>query len=210
MNEATLKDIARLMVVKAYKRGEMIFAEGDAGEAIFILKQGRIKLTKVNPDGKEQILHFVEPGGIFAEVVLFDAGPYPATAEVIEDARVGMLLNSDLEGLVCKSPKIALQMLRLMSRRLRAAQRTIRDLALHDTYSRLAGVLLRYARKDGIRRAEGIELELFLTRQELANFIGTTRETVARILSKFQADGSVKIRKRGQLLIDEEKLRSWV
>ncbi|MDW7652047.1 MAG: Crp/Fnr family transcriptional regulator, partial [Bacillota bacterium] len=98
---------------------------------------------------------------------------------------------------------------RVMSKRLRQAQLLIRDLALHDAYGRMAGLLLRFIRREGNRTDEGVILDLDLTRQDMASMIGTSRETVARILSRFQKDGILSLDKQRITILDEEKLREW-
>lgn len=201
--------IAALTVEKVYRKNALIFLEDDPGEGLFIIQQGRVKISKNSPDGREQILHILKDGDVFAEVVLFDQGVYPATAEAVEDTRVWLLRNEDMERLLQKQPKLAVKLLRLMSRRLRQSQLLIRDLALHDTCGRLAGLLLRLARREGEKAGGRIILDLDLTRQELASMIGTSRETVARILSRFQKEGVLVLEKQKIVILDEQKLRDW-
>lgn len=209
LTDAELSMIAAVMTEKAFARNELIFLEDDPGEGMFIIRQGRVKVSKSSADGREQILHILKEGDIFAEVVLFDQGVYPATAEAVEETRVWLLRNGDMEVLLQNHPKLAVKLLRLMGRRLRQAQLLIRDLALHDTCGRLAGLLLRFARREGERTERGIVLDLDLTRQELASMIGTSRETVARILSRFQREGLLELDKQKIVIRDEQKLRDW-
>ena len=210
LEEKELAEIASLLVTRHYKRGQIIFMEGDPGEALYILSKGLIKLSKLSEEGREQVLHFVRPGSIFAEVVIFDGGPYPATSEVVEDAEVGILYNQDMERLVLNKPELALKMLRLMSRRLRAAQRTIRDLALKDAYSRMAGLLLRLLRDQGVEGEGGTVIRTEMTRQEMASIIGVTRETVARILSRWQKEGIIQVQRNTLTIHSQEKLLEWI
>lgn len=209
LTDAELSMIAAVMTEKAYARNELIFLEDDPAEGMFIIRQGRVKVSKSSADGREQILHILKEGDIFAEVVLFDRGVYPATAEAVEETRVWLLRNGDMEVLLQSHPKLAVKLLRLMGRRLRQAQLLIRDLALHDTCGRLAGLLLRFARREGERTEKGIVLDLDLTRQELASMIGASRETVARILSRFQREGVLELDKQKIVIRDEQKLRDW-
>ncbi|MGC7879933.1 Crp/Fnr family transcriptional regulator, partial [Desulforudis sp. 1190] len=132
-----LKSVASIVRERRYAKGRLIFVEGEPGDGVFLLQEGRIKLTRQTPDGREHILHYVNPGEVFAEIVLFDGGTYPATAEVVEDARVGVILNPDFDDLIVKHPELALAMLRIMSRRLRTAQEKVMSLALHDVTRRL-------------------------------------------------------------------------
>ncbi len=207
--DGELSMIAAVMAEKSFARNALIFLEGDPGEGLFIIRQGRVKISKSSADGREQILHLLKEGDVFAEVVLFDQGVYPATAEAVEETRVWLLRNEEMEGLLQKHPKLAVKLLRLMGRRLRQAQLLIRDLALHDTCGRLAGLLLRFARREGEKTGKGIILDLDLTRQELASMIGTSRETVARILSRFQKEGVLELDRQKIIIRDEQKLRDW-
>lgn len=207
--ETDLNAVAGVMLERTYPRGTVIFMEGDRGEALFVIRAGRVKISKSTADGREQILHMLKDGDIFAEVVLFDQGPYPATAEAVEDCQCWLLRNADMEKLLQTQPMLGIKLLRIMSKRLRQAQLLIRDLALHDAYGRLAGLLLRAIRREGKRTKDGVILDLELTRQEMASMIGTSRETVARILSRFQKDGILVLGKQRIIILDEEKLREW-
>ncbi len=206
-----LHSLATLLQLETYSRGELLFLEGDPGKSLYILFDGLIKLSKLNEEGKEQILHYVHPGSIFAEVVLFDGGPYPATAEAAEASQVGLLHNRDMEKLILTRSELALSMLKIMSRRLRAAQLTIRDLALHDADRRLERLLFKLSERHGKSTSTGIKLDTWISRQEMASIIGTTRETVARILSRFQKEGFLRIDK-GTIYLHKDfiqKMSTW-
>lgn len=193
-----------------YRRGRIIFVEGEPGEAVFFLREGRIKISKQTEDGREQILHFIHPGEMFAEVVLFDGGDYPATAEAVEDSRVGMIRNSDMERITLGSPGIALGILRIMSKRLRMAQKQINDLALMDTSRRMASTLMFLAAEQGVSCEKGIVIDMSLTNQDLANMIGTSRETANRILSDMRRQKALQVENRQIIIIDMKKLKSWM
>lgn len=209
LSPAELETVACVMIERFYPKGTVLFFEGDKGEALFVIRQGRIKISKASVDGREQILHILKDGDIFAEVILFDQGPYPATAEAVEDSTCWLLRSTDMGKLLQSQPLLAVTLLKIMSRRLRQAQLLIRDLALHDAYGRLAGLLLQFSRREGKKTADGMLLDLELTRQEMASMIGTSRETVTRILSRFQKDGILKLDKQRIIIRDEEKLCDW-
>jgi len=203
LSDEGLLFVTQNITLRSYTKGEILFMDGERGEALHILFEGLIKLSKLSEEGKEQILHYVHQGGIFAEVVLFDGGPYPATAEAAEDSLVGLLSNSDMEKMVLSNNTLALELLKILSRRLRAAQLVIRDLALHDADKRLSRLLLRLSERHGVDTSKGIKLDTMITREEMANIIGTTRETVARILSRFQKEGSILLDK-GRIYLKKE------
>lgn len=205
-----LDSLSQLARIRNYKKNMIVFMEGEPGEALFFVISGKVKISKTTEDGREQILHLLQRGDVFAEVVLIDGGPYPATAEVIEMGQIGMLLNNDVENLVRSNPDIAIKLLKIMSKRLRMAQRQVRDLALKDTYGRLAGMLLMLGKEHGAETPEGVKIELPLSRQELANLIGTTRETVTRILGDFKKYKCIELEKQAILIIDQAKLKTWL
>jgi CRP/FNR family transcriptional regulator len=205
-----LDTVAGVMIEKKYPKNNVIFLEGEPGEAVFFIRQGRVKISKSTPDGREQILHMLKEGDIFAEVILFEQGTYPASAEAVENTVVYLLRNADMEALLQSQPLLAVKMLRLMGKRLRQAQLLIRDLALHDAYSRLAGLLLRFVRREGKETEDGTVIELELTRQEIASMIGTSRETVVRILSRFQKEGILTLDKQRVIILDKQQLRDWI
>lgn len=209
LSDEQLAEIAGLMRERKYRKGHIIFMEGEPGEAVYFLKSGRVKIFKQDEEGREQILHYISPGEVFAEVVLFDGGEYPACAEVVEDAQVGFIRNQDLNALLLQKPSIALSLLKIMARRLRTSQRQIMELALKDTTRRLASLLLELAREHGIPEEGGLRINVHFTHQELANMIGTTRETVNRILSEFRRDKAISATRQG-IIVYKERLKTWL
>jgi len=205
-----LAEIEELVIERRYGKGRIIFMEDEPGEAVYFLRSGRVKIAKTTPDGREHILHYIQPGEVFAEVVLFGDQTYPASAEVVEDSVVGLIRNRDMESLLIKSPAIALALLKLMSRRLREAQAKINSLAHQDAYRRMTGTLLDLARQYGVCTAGGTRIDISLTNQELANLIGTTRETANRILNDFRKSGVLAIDRQKITITDEARLRSWL
>lgn len=195
---------------RSYRKGRIIFVEGEPGEAVFFLKEGRVKISKQAEDGREQILHFIHPGEVFAEVVLFDGGPYPATAEAVEDSKIGLVRNTDMERITVENSGIALGMLKIMSRRLRVAQKQINELALMDTSRRMASTLLFLAHEQGIPCDGGLAIDMALTNQELASMIGTSRETANRILSDMRRQKAVRVDKKQIVITDMKRLKSWL
>lgn len=206
LSDEQLLEISQLILERSYKKGRIIFMEGEPGEAIYILKSGLIKLTKRLEDGREHILHFVHAGEVFAEVVLFDGGNYPATSEVQEDSVVGVLRNKDIERLISKNPVMAVEMLRIMSRRLRTAQEKVMNLALHDTARRLAFALLKMAEDHGIKNSQGTVINMSLTNQELANLTGSSRETINRMLNSFKRAGAIDVDRQQIVILAKNKL----
>jgi CRP/FNR family transcriptional regulator len=134
---------------------------------------------------------------------------YPATAEVLEEASIGMIKNSDLEKIMMENPIMALHLIKYLNRRLVEAQTKVRNLALYDTYARTAQALLKLAEDYGRRTAKGIELDLNISRQELANMVGTTRETVIRVIAVFKKESAILVDKNSIIITNISKIRQW-
>lgn len=210
LDQEELTQISKLTRERKYRKNMIIFVEGEPGEALFFLKQGKVKVFKNTPDGREQILHILQSGDIFAEVVLFDGGPYPATAESIEESVIGLIKNSDMDELIKKNPDLGMKIMKIMNKRLVMAQTLIRDLALKDTFGRLASMLLILAKDHGEKNQQGVRIKLALSRQDLANLIGTSRETVTRALSDFKKAKIIDIDKQYITVLKEEDLLDWM
>lgn len=209
LKDEFLQKIDDVSIARNYSKGKMIFMEGDPGEAFFYIKSGLVKISKLSSDGREHILHILNEGHVFAEVTLFSASDYPATAEVLEEAEIGMIKNAALEKLIIETPEISLALIKYLNKRLIEAQNKVRNLALYDTFGRTAQALVKLAEDYGKKTTTGIELDLNISRQELANMVGTTRETVIRVLSAFKKEMSIELDKSSIIIRDIEKVKQW-
>ncbi len=209
LRDEYLEKIHCISLLRKYGKGRIIFMEGEPGEAFFYVKSGLVKITKLSRDGREHILHILNEGHIFAEVTLFNKTVYPATAEVLEEAEIGMIKNEDLEKVLMENPELSLQLIKYLNKRLEEAHMKIRNLALYDTYARTAQALVKLVEDYGKESSKGIELDLNISRQELANIVGTTRETVIRALTAFKKERSIDINKNTITIIDLEKVKEW-
>lgn len=204
-----LERVAHIVYERRYRKGQIIFAEGEPGAAFFVVKTGRVKVSKLAEDGREQILSIWQPGDPVGMVVIFDDQPYPATAEAVDDTTVAMIRVKDFQNLLSGDPRLARKVLQEVGGRLRQAFCRISEMALMDTPARLASTLLKMAEEDGVPEGTGIRLGVPLTHQELGNLIGASRETVTRILSDFRRAQAIVIDKNGIVITDLRKLRTW-
>ncbi len=203
---ADLAAISQVTLERRYKKNMIIFMEGEPGEGFHYVKSGKVKIVKMSQDGREHIINILGPGEVFAEVLLFNPGPYPATAVALEDSVIGIIKNNDLENVVAGNARIALHIIRVMSKKLLHAQMKIKTLALSDTFSRTAHVLIRLSQQYGRAVAGGVEIDLDMTRQDLANLIGTTRETVSRVLNAMRKDKVLRFADQKIIIADEKRL----
>ena len=155
LTQEELELIDRIVKVKKYSKDSLIFVEGEYGNELYFVKSGKVKVSKMLEDGSEKILHFLKEGDIFAEVLIFKGGEYPATAQVMEESEIGIIANEDLERLLKERGDITFKIMEVMAERLRNAQYHIRDLALRDVDGRLAISPLSLAEEHGTESERG-------------------------------------------------------
>jgi len=183
-----LQDLARIVVTKVIKRGQTIFSEGDEAAGFYVLVSGRAKIFKLAPDGKEQILHIPAPGEPFGEVPVFAGERFPASAEALEDSRSFFFPRPAFVNLIKKNPALALNMMAVLARRLRRFTGMIENLSLREVPGRLAAHFLYLSdRQKGAR-----ELELDISKNQLASLLGTIPETLSRILARMGKEGLIE------------------
>jgi CRP-like cAMP-binding protein len=208
--EDQLRDLASIATTKSFSRGETIFSEGETGNGFYVTESGRVKIFKLSPDGKEQILHLFGPGEPFGEVPVFEGRNFPAHAVALETSRLVFFPRSAFIALIKRTPSLALNMLAVLSRRLRRFAALVDDLSLKEVPGRLAAHLLFLSHS-----REGSDvLELEISKSLLAAMLGTIPETLSRILTKMvkqgliQSDGPrIQILDRGGLSELAEGLR---
>ncbi|MBS3811305.1 MAG: Crp/Fnr family transcriptional regulator [Halanaerobiales bacterium] len=208
LNDDELKMINQITTLKKYKKDEIIFFEDEPGKKVYIIKKGKVKVLKMNKNGDQHILNIFEKNDILAEVIVFDRENYPATAIAISDVACYSLNRDNLSQMFLEHPQITIKVMRVISARLRRAQQNIRDLGLKDSQSRLASLLYHLALKHGDKnKSNQISISVLLTQQELANMIGTTRETVSRILKSIEGKNIIKISRKNIIINNIKKLK---
>jgi CRP/FNR family transcriptional regulator len=185
-----------------YQKDDYIFLEGEAPEAIYVVKTGKVKVLRHSTDGKDVVLRVVSPRQMLGTVAVFDGAGYPGTAQVIEDCALLVIARNDCITLVQRFPVFALAVIADMGHRLRSSAEQIRSLAVERVEQRIARVLLKLAETAGSDAPEGRVIEMPLTRQDVADMTGTTVETAIRVMSKFRRGGWIKTR-RGKVVIVE-------
>ena len=209
LSDEELEQIHEKTTERLFRKGMVVFFEGDPGEGFHYVKSGKVKIVKISDDGREHIIRVLSPGELFAEVLLFNNQPYPATAIAIEDSKIGMIRNKELERLVLSNNLLALQLIKELSRRLLYAQQKIKNLALDDVVVRTSETLLKLAQEHGKTVAGGVEINLDLSRQDLGSLVGTTRETVTRTLSALKKSKVIDLEGSRIIVPNLDKLRRW-
>jgi CRP/FNR family transcriptional regulator, dissimilatory nitrate respiration regulator len=197
-----LDRIIRIIVKKSYGRGETIFFEGDNGTGFYMVDSGKVKIYKMSLSGKEQILHIFGPGEPFGEVPVFNGQPFPATAEALMKSTLLFFPRDKFIQLVHETPSIALNMLAVLSLRLRRFTSQIENLSLKEVPARLAGYLLYLSQEQG---NTGV-IELEISKGQLASLLGTIPETLSRIFSKMSEEGLIEVEGRTIRIMNHEGL----
>jgi CRP-like cAMP-binding protein len=193
--------LERLADVRDYAEGALVVSQEDAGDALFVVVRGKLKVVLYGESGREIILSiFKSPGDFFGEMSLLDDEPRSANVIAAEPSRLLTLSRADFRAHISSHPRTALRVLTELSRRLRRADAVIGNLALLDVYGRLAGKLRELAASDGEETEEGIVVRQRPTQAEIAATIGTSRETVSRALSELVRRGYVAMTGKRLLL----------
>ncbi len=202
--ENQLAELAAIVTERQGEEGEIIFSEGDEARGFFILLSGRVKIFKVSPDGKEQILHLIEPGEPFAEVAMFAGSTYPAHAEMLKGGKLILFPRNAFQRLIRNNPDLTMNMLAILSQRLKYFSRLVEDLSLKEVPQRLASYLLYLGEN---KPADG-PVNLSISRGQLASLLGTIPETLSRILNKMTAQGFIEVKGREIRLLKRSTLES--
>jgi CRP-like cAMP-binding protein len=190
LDAAAVAALERLAEVREFPQGGVIVSQEDAGDALFVLVRGKVKVVLYGDSGREIILSiFKTPGDFFGEMSLLDNEPRSATVIADQASRLMVLSRRDFQAHIESHPRTALRVLTELSRRLRRADAVIGNLALLDVYGRLAGKLRELAAAEGEETEEGLVLRQRPTQAEIAAMIGTSRETVSRALSDLARRG---------------------
>lgn len=189
LSAEALEEVAATATEKKVRAGGTLFREGEPASALYMMLEGRVKLTQVAADGHEVILRFVGPGEAVAALALFGDATYPVTAGAVSDSVLVAWHRDILQGLFQRHPPLAVNAMRLLSERLREVQERFRELATERVAQRIARALLRLVRQVGRRVKGGVLIDLTLSRQDLAELTGTTLYTVSRVLSEWEGQG---------------------
>ena len=199
LDEEARAELARYLKPARHKKEAVIVSREEPGTALFLLVAGKVKVVLYGPSGREVILSMLKDGDFFGEMSLLDGQPRSASVVAIADSEVLILDRGDFVRFVENRPSVGLSMLAEMSRRLREADAKIGSLALLDVYGRVARALLDLAKKEGEETEQGVVVKDRPTHQQLAGMVGTSRETVSRVMSELQKQGY--LRTHGKRLI---------
>jgi CRP/FNR family transcriptional regulator, cyclic AMP receptor protein len=206
--EPEMQFLARRALPREFAAGEAIFQEGEACQGLYVVDSGRVKIFKMSPGGREQVLAIDGPGASIAELPVFDDGNYPASATAVSDARLVFVSKQDFRALCLAHPQVALRVVKMVGGRLRRLVGIIEELSFSTVRHRMAALLLNLAKRSGEKTARGIEFTLPATHQDIAGMIGTVRELVSRNLSRLQQEEIILVEARTVVVPDLARLEA--
>ena len=208
MSDAEMHVVEQRTIMREIRRKEVLYLPGDAGDRIYLLKRGVVKISTLTDDGKEIILALMRPGEVFGEEAVLEDAPRDHMAEAYEDALICVITRQDFMGILRAHPEMAFKVTKLVGFRLKTLRSRVEGLLFKGAPARLAQTLLDLARDHGVKDAEGVLLPLRLSQQDLANLIGVTRESVNLALADFRSRGLVEMDGRALRLLRPEELRA--
>ena len=203
LSDAELDKVTAIAVLKSFARSESIFFEGDEGDGFYMVAEGRVKIFKMSLDGKEQILHIFGPGEPFGEVPIFHGQPFPANAMALVKSKLLFFPRTEFIELVTANPSLALNMLAMLSLRLRRFATQIENLSLKEVPGRLAAYLIYLGEEQG----SPAQVTLDIPKGQLASLLGTIPETLSRIFAKMSEEGLIRVEGRTIYIDDFEGLQ---
>ncbi|CAB4623651.1 unannotated protein [freshwater metagenome] len=194
------------LVERNVVKGEVLFAEGEPGDRMYVIVEGKVKLGQTSVDGRESLLAVLGPAEMFGELSLFDPGPRRLTATALTDAIVLGLGNDQLRPWLAGRPEVAAALLQALARRLRRTNEAMADLVFSDVPGRVAKALIELGEKFGTITTDGLMVSHDMTQEELAQLVGASRETVNKALADFVQRGWIRLESRQVLILDVERL----
>jgi CRP-like cAMP-binding protein len=200
LNDANLALIGKYVFEKRAERGEILFFEGEAADVLYFVIEGVVKVFKTSPDGKEQIFSIIRPGDSFNDVPVISGGVNLASASAMSAVMLNGIKKKDLEAIIKDYPQIALNIIKVLSRRVEELMALVEDFSFRRVSGRVAKILLEYTGKDGEEKPR-------LTQQEIAAMIGTAREMVGRSLKNLESEHAIRIERNRIIIADRQILR---
>jgi CRP-like cAMP-binding protein len=191
---------------RAFDRGSLVYLPGDASESVLLLTSGRIKIYHITAEGKQASLAIIDPGELFGELAVFENGPREEFAETMEKSTLVLIPAPVIHELMEQHTHVSLGVTRLMGLRRQRVERRLKSLLFRSNRERLTFLLLELAEKYGKKNNDGLPIDIKLSHQELANIIGSTRETVTVLLGEMQSEGLLVVQRRRLILRNPARL----
>lgn len=207
LTDKELTEIVNISISREYKKGNHVFMQDEPLANVYFIYNGKIKIYKSDISGKEQIVNFLKKGEMFPHVGFFRKGGYPAFAEIIEDSTLVVVPISKFEHVLIENPELSIKVFKVLGEKIVDLQERLESQILNNTYEQIIKLLVRLGKTHGQElEDETVKLKGEFTNKDLANMIGTTRETVSRTLTKLKKDGKIKVDSKGSMLFEPSEL----
>ncbi|MFV8827719.1 Crp/Fnr family transcriptional regulator [Alkalihalobacterium sp. APHAB7] len=208
LSDQELDPVIEIALPREFREREILFMQGEPLDRVFFIHKGKVKIYKTDVSGKEQIVSILQNGDMFPHAGFFRTGNYPAHAEVMEDATLLVIPIIEFERLLLTRPDICMKLFRVMGEKIIDLQNRLDEQIFHNTYEQILMLFLRLSKMHGQNYNDGlVKLTIHFTNQELANMIGTTRETVNRTVTKLKKNNIVQMGPKGYLLISTDLVK---
>ncbi|MBI5747297.1 MAG: Crp/Fnr family transcriptional regulator [Nitrospirae bacterium] len=205
-----MEELARVTRMELAKKKETIFLPGESSRQVYLLKTGRVKISRISEEGRELTLALLEPGEIFGELEILEGSARDTIAEAMEESQLCVIQKEQFLSLIRKRPELSFRLTKLIGLRLRRIESRVEDLVFRDVPSRLAHLLIQLSEEYGKETPEGIILNIQITHQEMANLIGSIRETVSATLGEFKKEGLITFDGRKIIILRPDLLRGQI
>lgn len=195
-----MEELNRITTMSSVSRGRVFYRPEEPGEVLFILKEGKVQLYRISPEGKKLVITTLGPHTLFGEMALLGTKMHNTFAEAVDDCLICVMSRADLERLILSKPQVALRILDITGKRLREAEERLENMAFKGIPARLASLLLRLSEEQGSKDIMG------LTHQDMAESVGTYRETATQVLNDLKSQGLIEIGRKRITLLQEEEL----
>ena len=208
LGDDELVEIWKLVQIRSYKKSNIILFEEDPGDSLFIIKEGKVKITRLSEEGREVILSILGEGEFFGEMSILDGESRSANVIALADSEVFVLKREEFINILTSNPQIAITLLEELAARIRKSDQQIEYLSLADAENRVAMTLLRLAEESGTFKMGQVTIEELPMQQDMANMSGTSRETISRMLSEFTEKEYIDRKGKKLIILDYDKFRS--
>ncbi|WP_026573235.1 Crp/Fnr family transcriptional regulator [Bacillus sp. UNC438CL73TsuS30] len=207
LNDYELTKVTDIAIVREWKKHSHVFLQGDPLENVYFIKTGKVKIYKSDISGKEQLVNIMKKGEMFPHVGFFRKGDYPAYAEILEPSTLIAIPILKFESVLIENPELCIKVFRVLGEKIVDLQNRLEEQILNNTYEQIIKLLIRLAQKYGKKLENStILLKAEFTNKDLANMIGTTRETISRTLTKMKKEELIEVDDEGNMMLDIDTL----
>ncbi|WP_078554060.1 Crp/Fnr family transcriptional regulator [Bacillus alkalicellulosilyticus] len=210
LSEEEIQPIVDISQFRTFRAKSFVFMQGDPLDRVFFIHKGKVKIHKIDESGKEQIVSVLQAGEMFPHAGFFRKGSFPAHAEILEQTELIVVPIGLFEEILVKKPELCIKLFRVLGEKIVDLQNRLEEKILRDTYEQIIMLLLRLCKSNGIQIGDIHKITTHFTNRELANMIGTSRETMNRTINRLRKKGLLDINEAGCLLINSSKLKEEI